>query len=73
MLNLNEDVWRKNCWCVVVGVVDRKGRNFCMFLEKGKGGKSGVRCATLVQKISFVVFSRQTYFRGSLKEKTWRR
>ena len=72
MVNLNEDVWRKNCWCVVVGVVDRKQRNFCVFLEKGKGGKSGVRCAILIQKILFVVFSRHTYFRGLLEEKTGR-
>ncbi len=45
MMSLREDgVEKRSLVCGLWGVIGKRGRLFCMFLGKEKGGKAGVSC-----------------------------
>jgi hypothetical protein len=69
MVNLNEDGVERRSLVWVVGVMERK-REELHISGKRERREGWRKVCHLIQKISFVVVSRQIYFKGLLKEKT---
>jgi len=72
-MSLREDgVEKRSLVCGLWGVIGKRGRLFCMFLGKEKGGKAGVSCVMESKRYLLLENFPPDPFIGLLGEKTGR-